>query len=254
MRAMGELVERSRADCGARHWSVFLSRRLLKAAAPERARLRRSRFLLEREGILSADFLRRTHLAERLAASPALDGLRFSSRAQRNTFRAAMDGAQTRLFEWNDREAARAGMEIRFPFFDRRVSEFCLRLPEEQRQKGRVWKRLLRNAMRERLPERVREKYVKAEFSELFEVVSRSRQGKSRLTNLSILRHTDWFDPRRLERKIAELTSPEHFGPWPLWMLLGVDIWFEEVHGRGAALRNFWNGRPLREDDLRATS
>lgn len=230
--ALRELVSRAKADNNRRHWSIFLSRRLLKAATPEWARLQRSRVLLKREGILSADFLRRTHLAERLAASPALDSLQFSTRAQRNTFRAAMDGSETRLFEWNDREAARAGIEIRFPFFDRRMAEFCLRLPEQQRQKGPVWKRLLRNAMRERLPEQVRGKYKKAEFSELFRTVTRSPEAEVRLQDLTILRHTDWFDRRRLERRIAKLTSPEHIGPWPLWMLLGMDIWFEDVHGR----------------------
>lgn len=231
-RALAELVDRAKADCGGRHWAIFLSRRLLKAAAPGWARQRRAKNLLAREGIMSDEFLRRTRLADRLASSPMLEGLRFSTRAQRNTFRGAMDGSETRLFEWNDREAGRAGMEIRFPFFDRRVAEFCLRLPEEQRQKGSDWKRLLRNAMRERFPERVRTKYKKAEFSELFQAVSRSPQADARLQNLAMIRHTDWFDRQRLERELAELTSPEHFGPWPLWMLLGMDLWFEQSQGR----------------------
>lgn len=229
MRAFAELIARARADCNRRHWSVFLLRRLLKASAPEWAKLRRSRRLMTREGILSSEFLRRTQLAERIAAAPALDGLNFGSRAQRNTFRAATDGAETRLFEWNDREAARAGMEVRFPFFDRRFAEFCLRLPEEQRQKGRVWKRLLRNAMRERLPERVCEKYKKAEFSELFDTVSRSPQAEARLRNLAIVRETDWFDRKRLERKFAKSISQDHIDPWPMWMLLGIDLWFERA-------------------------
>ncbi|MBB4638474.1 asparagine synthetase B family protein [Longimicrobium terrae] len=48
------------------------------------------------------------------------------------------------------------GMEVRYPFLDRRLAEFCLRLPVEQRVRPGGSKWVLREAMRGILPEAVR--------------------------------------------------------------------------------------------------
>ena len=78
-----------------------------------------------------------------------------------------------------------------------------------------------------RLPERVRSKTYKAEFSELFENVISAPQGKARLNNPAILRHTDWLDPERFVPRMKSMAGSGRF--WPLWVFLGVDLWLENV-------------------------
>jgi asparagine synthase (glutamine-hydrolysing) len=226
-----QLLERAKDDwkvySGAGRWQVFLTRRLVADAAPEWVHSRRRSLRLSRGGVFSREFLKRVHLADRLSEAPGLKGHHFASRTQQAVFRIVTAGYEAQVFEWNDRESARAGAEVRFPFFNRRLTEFCLRLPEDQRQRGSVWKLLLRNAMLGRLPERVRSKTYKAEFSELFENVISAPQGKARLDNPAILRHTDWLDPERFVPRMKSMAGSGRF--WPLWVFLGVDLWLENV-------------------------
>lgn len=231
--ALREMLKRARAD-----WeihssygplSVYLARSLIAPAVPHELYLYRKRRQLARESVLSHQFLQRTRVVERIFAVSKGHDRRFASRAQAAVFRQITGAYEAYILESVEREAAHATMEFRFPFFHRPLAEFCLRLPEEQRQNGVIWKLLLRNAMRKRLPERVNTKLIKAEFSDLFHQVFGSPQTASRLRNLAILRHTDWLDSRLLQQRLAQWTSPGHSGPWPLWMLLGTDLWFEQA-------------------------
>jgi asparagine synthase (glutamine-hydrolysing) len=233
--AARDLVDRAKDDwrvySGAGRWPLFLARRLAAEAAPEWARFRRRKLRLLRHGIFSREFCRRVHLAERIFTVPESGTRRFSSRTQEATFRLVTAGYEAQVFEWNDREAASTGMEPRFPFFNRRLTEFCLRLPEDQRQRGAVWKRILRNAMRERLPDRVCNKLYKAEFSELFQNVISTPRTRVRLENLVMLRQSDWLDQDRFATHISSFVDSGRF--WNLWGLLGVDLWLESVGSAG---------------------
>lgn len=64
--------------------------------------------------------------------------------------------------------SARFGIEVRYPFLDRRVAEFVIGLPAEQRWRGQS-KFILREAMHGILPESVRTRRGKADFSSLLE-------------------------------------------------------------------------------------
>ncbi len=57
-------------------------------------------------------------------------------------------------------------IEARHPFFDVRLIEFCLSLPEEYKIQYGISKRVLREAMKNILPEAIRSRTDKAEFSE----------------------------------------------------------------------------------------
>lgn len=236
--AARELVSRSRDEWKAvgALWPALLARRLLARAAPHWMLEGRRRIKLARHSIFSPQFLERTDLARRISAESEIEHRHFSSRTQQAIFHLVTRASEVHVLECIDREAARNGFEIRLPFFDRKLAEFCLCLPEEQRQRGTVWKLILRNAMRDRLPECVRAKDYKAEFSELFEIVFDDRTA-GQLQNLAI-RNTDWFHARRLEQWITAATqwdSPDHTGPWPLWMMLGTDLWLEHVLSPGVA-------------------
>lgn len=186
---------------------------------------------LARHSILSAQFLRRTNLAERIFATPECDQ-RFASRAQQAVLNVITSGVQAQILSWVGRESASGGFELRLPFFDRRLVEFCLRVPEDQRQRGPIWKRMLRNSMSGRLPGRVHTKMCKAEFSELFAPIFSTAESRSRLENLAIPRNTDWFDRRSLENRLTAIAGPDGPGllaSWPVWKMIGTDLWFEHV-------------------------
>lgn len=233
--AARELLHRARADWKAysdyRHWSIFLARRLLSLSAPDSLLFHKRKLGLARDGIFSRDFLKRTHLAERVFG-PEHKSRHFAARTQRGMLGLITSGFEAHVLEANERETVLAGIDLRFPFFHRRFVEFCLRLPEEQRQRGSIWKRVLRNAMDRRLPERLRNKAYKAEFSDLFHSVYYATGTQNRIRHLAIPRHTDWFDPGRLQERIAAATQPQGSddpGPWRLWRVLGADLWLEQV-------------------------
>lgn len=63
-----------------------------------------------------------------------------------------------------DRLSMAFGIESRVPFLDHRLVEFCLSLPDDFKIKNGIRKRLLREALREELPEKVYRRYDKIGF------------------------------------------------------------------------------------------
>ncbi|MEO7725737.1 MAG: asparagine synthase (glutamine-hydrolyzing) [Burkholderiales bacterium] len=68
------------------------------------------------------------------------------------------------LLHWEDRDSMAHSVEARVPFLDFRLVEYILGLPDDYRISGGVTKRLLRDAMRGVLPERVRLRMDKLGF------------------------------------------------------------------------------------------
>ena len=68
------------------------------------------------------------------------------------------------LLHWEDRDSMAHSIEARVPFLDYRLVEFVLGLPDEHKIGGGMTKRVLREAMRGLLPERVRTRVDKMGF------------------------------------------------------------------------------------------
>jgi hypothetical protein len=99
------------------------------------------------------------------------------------------------------RIAATAAAEARDPFMDKRVVEYCARLPGHLRMKDGWYKRILRDAMAGRLPDKVRWASGKPHLGWLFnETVTRLAANSGRL-GLNELRTTvaDYVDLAALE-------------------------------------------------------
>jgi asparagine synthase (glutamine-hydrolysing) len=225
------LLDRARNDCNiyTRHedrWRRYLLRRLMVGFAPRWMRKARRQWRLRQQGIFTSEFLRRTHLGDRVTGEPDLKHGKFASAAQRTVYFSFASGSDTHLLALDDREKIHAGIEARFPFLDRRVVEFCLRVPEGQRQKGPVWKWMLRKAMSDRLPQQVLGKLAKAEFSEIVVGVLSRPEVEERFRTLRLESHTDWLDSRRLREHLRG-----DMALWPKWRLLATDLWFGEISG-----------------------
>ena len=72
------------------------------------------------------------------------------------------------LLEAADKAAAAFSLEARYPFFDRRLMEFCLALPPEQKLHHGWTRVVMRRAMADILPEEVRWRVGKANLSPNF--------------------------------------------------------------------------------------
>ena len=88
--------------------------------------------------------------------------------SQWDLFSRTENGSMVHGREIEDRSNARLGLEERHPLYDRRLVEFALALPEDRRQRQTLGKVVLRNAMRGLLPESIRTRTSKANFSHVF--------------------------------------------------------------------------------------
>jgi asparagine synthase (glutamine-hydrolysing) len=71
--------------------------------------------------------------------------------------------------------ARRRGVELRHPFLDRRMVEFVLGLPDEQRHRAAGDRFILRHAMRGLMPERVRTRVGKSDLADVIDTELRTK-------------------------------------------------------------------------------
>jgi asparagine synthase (glutamine-hydrolysing) len=147
-----------------------------------------------------------------------------------------------RLANWQDRNSASFGIEVRHPFLDRRLVEYVLALPGEQLFRLGSSKSLLRRAMRGILPERIRQRMDKTRFTSFIDFVLLERSAgeimellrEPRSANLGIL------DGDALRSAYLSLV---HGGPdarrRAVWYAINLEIWLRRCE---AALRSRHHG------------
>ena len=87
------------------------------------------------------------------------------TRLERGLHEALMVNPLPSLLRFDDRNSMAHSIESRVPFLDYRLIEFCLALPPEQKIRGGVTKHILRQAMKDVLPEPIRQRHDKIGFS-----------------------------------------------------------------------------------------
>jgi asparagine synthase (glutamine-hydrolysing) len=134
----------------------LLWKRGIKPLAPDLFRRLRGRreIPLTLSRLISPDLAARTGLVERLRDTMA-ERSRPSGNAAEDHFRRIMSGLIPLTLEVLDHAAAAQGIEPRFPFFDRRLVEFCLALPSEQKISAGWTRAILRRSMTGTLPDRI---------------------------------------------------------------------------------------------------
>jgi asparagine synthase (glutamine-hydrolysing) len=122
-------------------------------------------------------------------------------------------------------------LEARDPFDDRRVVEFALALPAEQRRKDAVDKRVLRQAVTGLIPESVRTRPDTADYAHLICEELRL-QGRQALFADLELAERGWVDGQRvlamyddLEHDYREGNPAYHQHVWSLWLIVAVERW-----------------------------
>lgn len=155
--------------------------------------------------------------------------------AQRDLYHGGTGGFQVHALEIEDRAAAHFGFEQRHPFHDRRLVEFALALPEEQRWRHGQFKYVLRQSMRGYLPETVRQRRTKAEFSHLFGKVFESPWIEHTFDSPAIS-SIGWVDSQRVRQMYWRTRDLYARGDeacttfiWSLWMILGIELWYTQA-------------------------
>jgi asparagine synthase (glutamine-hydrolysing) len=145
-------------------------------------------------------------------------------------------GFELHQFEFVDRYLASLGVEYRHPLSDRRIVEFALAIPESQRRRGEMTKHAFRAAVAGLIPESVRTRWGKADFSHVFYDELKA-QGGSRLFHHMDIEELGWVDARRLRAMYERVGAWYRCGRgpdptttvWPLWLTLAVERWLQVV-------------------------
>lgn len=117
--------------------------------------------------LIAGSFARRMHLGAHLRQLAAREPQRFRS-ARRSHQQSLESPLIVYALEMADKAAAACGIEARYPFFDRRLVEFCLALPADQKFRDGWPRWILRQAMQGILPPQIQWRYSKGNLSANF--------------------------------------------------------------------------------------
>jgi asparagine synthase (glutamine-hydrolysing) len=144
----------------------------------------------------------------------------------------------TNSLEALDHLASWHGVELRHPFFDRRVMELCLAVPNDLKSRHGRTREIVRHGLSDLLPDSVRNRYWKSDLSGNFERAL-CRFGSDEINRLFQFLGpiSPYVDFQRLEQARSDLLtedSPDHSlgddSAVMIWKAFVADRWFEE-HG-----------------------
>jgi asparagine synthase (glutamine-hydrolysing) len=122
---------------------------------------------------LNASAVFNPQFAERLGIPSLCKARQLSQRhpqsVREDQYEDLSSGAFTHVLELSDHCASAFSIEVRHPFMDRRLVEFCLALPPEQKLKNGWSRSIMRRALVGILPEPIRWRGGKASMEENFE-------------------------------------------------------------------------------------
>ena len=236
------LTRQLRADAAGLGTSQLnLLRRSLAPLVPAPIRTVRRRLLARNPAPpwLGPALRRRAHFEE--CRNPTAGRTRYRDHAQADIAHLLTNGFAIHRAEMEERAAAASGLELREPLNDRRIIEFGLALPEEQR-----W--LLKQVFGNRwpwgvglLPEEVLARTDKAEFSCVFVDALLAADAELLLSPRSA--RAGWVDAERVAHMYGRFRELARRDPtaemphlWHLWKVLGIEIWYQiEYDGTSGA-------------------
>jgi asparagine synthase (glutamine-hydrolysing) len=131
-----------------------------------------------------------------------------------------------------DRMSMAVSLEARVPLLDHTVVEFAFRLPARMRLRGKTTKYLLRKAVAPLLPPEVLAKrkegfsipiknWLRAELRPLLEDLLAAER----------VRRRGWFEPRVVQRLVAEHLAGRANHSHRLWAMMSLELWQQRFGG-----------------------
>lgn len=178
----------------------------------------------------------RTHVVQRHAEPPIAPRLFGREEAYRH-HRTVTSNIQSYAFELLDHAAAPAGIEGRFPFWDKRLVEFCLSLPACEKMADGYTRLIVRRALRGILPDAVRLRAGKLDFTPhlLRGMVNHHRAAIEfmlRQDNHALAQYFNLAELRRVwdHLRIADGTFNGR-DVHAVWRAMALGLWLEERAG-----------------------
>jgi asparagine synthase (glutamine-hydrolysing) len=210
-------------------------RPILRRSLPGGA-VRTMRRLLNRGGVpswIDPRFARRTALRERLRGP---DGDWGRSSTWRRLLRERLESGWRAFYNDSaDQWAASFGFDYRHPFYDTRIVEFAWALPARQCWRRADRKIIVPLALQGLLPESIRHRPTKAEFSEVFVKALRTSEAAERKDFFHSLRiaAAGWVEPGQLRAMFDRMIHLHARGDEkyialvnPLWASIAMEDWY----------------------------
>lgn len=150
------------------------------------------------------------------------------SRLSNSRFRDIRYSKVPRVLRFNDRISMAFGVELRVPFFDKRLVEFSFSLPLEVFFEDGKSKSLLRRVMRGSLPDSIRtadKRTVVTPQTKWFREELRAEVVRRLETSEAVAR--GYLDPSQTKHRLAKFfsdTAPQN--SFFVWQWLNLDLWF----------------------------
>ncbi len=152
---------------------------------------------------------------------------------KRSTLNPLISAAQSTIMDGNVLHAIENTyhIEFRHPFFDKKLVEFVLSLPPEYRYSQGKGKVLLRRAMEKILPEKIRLRKDKAEFSEVLvqqlHVIDINKLlKKSNLASLGLI------EQRKIDAMICSFENRNYSELVFLWIIVNLEYWYRNMNSQ----------------------
>jgi len=137
-----------------------------------------------------------------------------------------MKGSIQSLLRYEDRNSMAFSIEARVPFLDYRIHEYIFSLPLSQRIKNGWTKYILRNAMKNTLPEKIRKRRSKIGFATPEEIWFKENKEKIlEIFNSESFKKRNYFNQKEIIKKFNEFCNGKYYDPNIFWKILNLEIW-----------------------------
>lgn len=126
-------------------------------------------------------------------------------------------------------EAARAGLEMRHPYYDTAFVQFAFKVPERLRLQGKQSKYIHVHALQDVLPPTLLARRTKAVFTGAFS--TRLQEQRHRLAVVIPQERSAWLTPSGMAQLYREYEQTPQGGwkQWVLWGVIGMDLMFKGI-------------------------
>ncbi|MCX6232793.1 MAG: asparagine synthase (glutamine-hydrolyzing) [Bacteroidetes bacterium] len=153
-------------------------------------------------------------------------GQKYKDELSNNLYQTLVNTSIPHLLHWEDRNSMAHSIESRVPFLDYRLVEWIFSIPTEQKIRGAETKFVLRNAMKNILPEKVRTRMDKVGFATPTDLWT-SKILKNEIKDIfssTSFKQRGIFDADKIET--AYNKSPGSFKSNEIWRILSMEMWF----------------------------
>jgi asparagine synthase (glutamine-hydrolysing) len=209
------------ATCLAPSWAKYWGKRLSRGVPPP---------WMNRETARAVDLRSRVR-------SPRV-ATHFTSFAQAETWGMLANAYNVLKLEVDERYGSRQGIELRYPFMDSRLVELLMAIPWTHRTRDGERKRLLRLAMRGLVPEAVRRRRGKGDWTDSMDqaLLSLCRATPPVPLRDDSGRMGRYIDPTGARGLVRRYLAGDHSVRWEIWSLITLDRWLAGFGNRASGI------------------